>query len=133
MSAVTNVVILEVAWGYGGRWFRINPHNFSGRRLYQIFGAHRFLVTNACPDVVGDASGRGSPSPEHLRGVLGVLRPRFVLVCGAVADRTFAPDMVDAECTVMRAAHPAARSWTKLALEQLRTDVHAAIASREKQ
>lgn len=34
-----NVVILEVEWGpwsRASRWFKINRHNFTGRRLHRL-------------------------------------------------------------------------------------------------
>lgn len=107
-----NVAVLEVAWGGGAPWFRINPRNFSGRRLYQLFGPHKFVVTNACPEIVGCADERGTPDPAWLRANLARLQPRFVLLCGRVAESTFAQDMVPSSCVVHTIPHPAARTWT---------------------
>ena len=107
-----NIVILEVAWGYGGPLFRINPRNFTGRRLYRFFGAASFLVTNACSTVVNSAREHAKPDPVTLRAVLRRANPSFVLVCGRVAAETFSADMVSASCVVMSCRHPAARTWT---------------------
>lgn len=123
---IHNVVILEVAWGRGGRWFHINPRNFSGKRLHEAFGVHPFVVTNACPEVVGHAYEHAKPDVAWLRHNLLQLQPSFVLVCGGVARKTFATDMVESSCKVMYAAHPAARSWTRAMLAQLHVDVQVA-------
>jgi hypothetical protein len=123
----SNVVVLEVAWGGGGRWFRINPQNFTGRRLHSAFGDLPFVVTNACPEVVGHSSERGTPNASWLRHNLAALRPRFVLVCGRVAESTFSADMVDSRCVVLFRRHPAARTWTRLALLSLGDDVRRGV------
>lgn len=112
MDHARNVAVLEVAWGGGAPWFRINPRNFSGRRLYQLFGPHKFVVTNACPEVVDYACERGTPSPSWLRANLAKLQPTFVLLCGRVAESTFSSDMVAPSCMVHTIPHPAARTWT---------------------
>lgn len=124
--SVRNVVVLEVAWGLGRPWFRINPRNFSGGRLCKAFGMHPFVVTNACPDVVGHASEHAKPNAAWLRRNLAQLQPSFLLVCGGVARKTFTTDMVGPSCKVLHVAHPAARSWTRAALAQLHADVQAA-------
>lgn len=111
------VVVLAVQWGYPGdkvsRWFRINPFNHSGQRLYRLIGHFDFLVTNACPDIVYRADQQGTPDPRWLRRNLRALRPQVVLVCGAVAQATFERDMVPASTKVFKLPHPAARTWTK--------------------
>ena len=120
-----NVVILEVAWGAGAPWFRINPRNFTGSRLYTLFGTIPFVVTNACPQIVSAPNRRGTPDPGKLRIVLKKLAPRFVLVCGAIAQRTFTADMVSTDCVLMYERHPAARTWTKAELIATRDAIRA--------
>jgi hypothetical protein len=110
------VVVLEVMWGMPGdgplRWFRINPYNHSGRRLIGLIGHGDFTVTNACPDVVYSASGKGKPSKGWLRANLKALRPDVVLVCGRVAHATFEQSMCPS-ARVVTLQHPAARTWSK--------------------
>jgi hypothetical protein len=98
MSAPKIVAVLESMWdwrqmtsgaGYAEapRSFRINPKNYSGKRLYRIVGADADLhVTNACRELVGSASEHGKPDPAWLRENLDLLAPFDVLlVCGKVA------------------------------------------------
>lgn len=114
------VVILEVMWGMPGdpprKWFRINPINHSGKRLINIIGHKNFFVTNACPDVVYSASGRGKPDKDWLRANLAALKPDLLLVCGTVAQSTFVRSMAPTAKNVIHLPHPAARMWTKAVL-----------------
>lgn len=115
------VVVLAVQWGMPGdvasRWFRINPWNHSGKRLYRLIGHGVFKVTNACKELVHRASDQGTPDAAWLRSNLKVLRPDIVLVCGNVAQSTFKRDMVPESALVFRLPHPAARTWTKKQIE----------------
>lgn len=110
------VVVLEVMWGMPGdkplRWFHISRFNHSGKRLINLIGHRNFVVTNACPDVVYSASGRGTPSKDWLRANLAALRPELLIVCGKVAQATFEPAMAP-QAKVVRLPHPAARTWSK--------------------
>jgi hypothetical protein len=118
------VVILEVMWGLPGdsprRWFKINPFNHSGKRLIKIIGHSRFTVTNACPDVVHSAKGRGKPDPSWLAANLKTLNPSLVIVCGRVARDTFKRGMVSKDAKVLYLPHPAARTWSKQSIERAR-------------
>lgn len=116
------VVVLEVAWNgirevNGPRWFRINPLNLSGRRLINLIGHRNFVVTNACPGEVVSPDDHGTPSEAWLRENLGMIQEalgiELLLVCGAVATKTFKRDMVPDHINVMHLKHPAARDWTK--------------------
>jgi hypothetical protein len=112
------VAVLDVQWGgrRADRWFEINPRNHSGSRLIKMIGHDRFLVTNACAECVGNASGRGKPDATWLGDNLRQLRPEVVLVCGNVAKQTFKRSMVAKDTKVIYMPHPAARTWTKAAL-----------------
>ena len=114
------VVILEVQWGgrKASRYFQINPYNFSGARLIKLVGHDDFLVTNACPECVSTARGRGKPDAEWLAANLAMLTPNVVIVCGRVARATFKRRMVPRGAKVFHIAHPAARTWTKAALSR---------------
>lgn len=123
------VAVLESMWdwrqmtsgaGYAEapRSFRINPHNYSGKRLYRIVGTDADLhVTNACRELVGSASQHGTPDPAWLRENLDLLAPFDVLlVCGKVAQRAYA------QCghvfgRRLEMPHPAARRWTHALIE----------------
>lgn len=109
------VAVLDVQWGgnRAERWFQINPYNHSGGRLIKLVGHDDFVVTNACPQCVEDANGRGKPDAAWLAGNLRDLKPKVVLVCGNVAQATFARSMVPKGAKVFMMPHPAARTWTK--------------------
>ena len=122
------VAVLESMWdwrqmtsgaGYteAPRSFRINPHNYSGKRLYRIVGADADLhVTNACRELVGAATQHGTPDPAWLRENLEILSPFDVLlVCGKVAQATYARSGYAFDHT-LEIPHPAARRWTPAAI-----------------
>lgn len=119
-SAIINfvlriLVVLDTAWGRGGSFFRINPRNHSGNRLIKLIGHDKFLVTNACPQVVRDASRHGTPDPFRLRDCIMKLRPELLLLGGKVAQRTWeqAPLVLADPPAVYPMPHPAARTWSK--------------------
>src|SRR4029077_799487 len=130
MRAKKIVVILEVMWGLRGdkplRWFSINPYNHSGRRLNDIIST-RYLVTNACPDVVSLAKGRGTPNRHWLAANLKALCPDVVLVCGRVAQATFQRHMAP-QAKILKMPHPAARTWSKANIAQAQRRVSKALA-----
>ena len=118
------VAVLESMWdwrqmtsgaGYkeAPRYFRINPENYSGKRLYRIVGKDADLfVTNACRELCGSATQHGTPDPEWLRENLGILAPFDVLlVCGKVAQAAYARSG-HAFARTIEMPHPAARMWT---------------------
>jgi hypothetical protein len=123
------VAILESMWdwrqmtsgaGYREalRSFRINPDNYSGKRLYRIVGQDADLhVTNACRELCGSANQHGTPDPAWLLENLELLAPFAVLlVCGRVAQATYAQSghSFDRKLEIM---HPAARTWTNAMIE----------------
>jgi hypothetical protein len=118
------VAVLESMWdwrqmtsgaGYkeAPRSFRINPDNYSGKRLYRIVGRDADLhVTNACRELCGSANHHGKPDPVWLRENLELLAPLDVLlVCGKVAQATYAQTGLDFARKI-DIPHPAARMWT---------------------
>jgi hypothetical protein len=118
------VAVLESMWdwrqmtsgaGYkeAPRSFRINPDNYSGKRLYRIVSRDTDLhVTNACRELCGSANHHGTPDPQWLRENLDLLAPFDVLlVCGKVAQATYARTGLDFQPTI-EMPHPAARMWT---------------------
>lgn len=133
---VRAIAILEEMWdwrsmtsgaGYVERapsHFQINEDNFTGRRLYDFLGHHDLLVTNACPELVTSASGRGKPDKKWLSNNLRALWPfELLLVCGKVAQQTYSlADTMDRysprqpRARVIEMPHPAARTWTRSAL-----------------
>jgi hypothetical protein len=102
------------------RWFRINPRNHSGRRLYKLVGAEaQLLVTDACQELLRSSRDHGTPDPAWLRANLVALEPfHLLLVCGTVAQRTY--EECGYSCMVrapvLKIHHPAARTWTKAQL-----------------
>lgn len=129
------VAILETMWdwrqktsaaGYteAPRWFRINPQNYSGRRLYKLCGPNaKLLVTNACRELVSGPEYHGKPDPKWLADNLAEIERRrpdsaaihVLLVCGKVAQRAFKESgyqLVNGR--IIEIPHPAARGvWNK--------------------
>lgn len=108
-------------------WFKINPHNVVGGRLYNWLGHDRLLVTNVCSELASSAKGRGKPNPTWLQTNLEAIRDKWgisqLLVCGNVAQSTFECVPVDFGCRVLFLPHPAARSWTARSLQFIQTVV----------
>jgi hypothetical protein len=117
------VVILEVMWDWNAmtsgagyaerapRYFRINPHNFTGRRLHAWLKGYDFLVTNACPQLVNSSKGRGTPDKGWLRENLTLLQPfDLLMVCGKVAQATYERQSANG-ARIIEIMHPAARTW----------------------
>lgn len=156
------VALLESMWGWGGynkagedapRHFRINPNNFSGRRLYRICSGtnHSLLVTNCCRTVQSSANHHGKPDPEWVRENLTFLRSQgmdLLLVCGRVAHDTFAKVCQmrtlsagtigyvgithDDPSRVKYIAmdHPAARRWSNASLDAMTERIKEALAPK---
>jgi len=95
------VALLDSMWAWRGfnevgedapRYFRINPDNHSGRRLYRLVGTRSLLVTNCCRVVQRSAEHHGKPDPEWVKENLSYLKHEgmdLLLVCGKVAQYTF--------------------------------------------
>jgi hypothetical protein len=127
------VVILDVMWGWGASGsletalphFRINPNNFSGRRLHKWLPAAMgwdFVVTNACPELVKTAAGRGKPSLTWLRSNLMSLQTTgpldLALICGQNAKKTFANCGLSLlPNRLLYLPHPAARFWNMAGID----------------
>jgi hypothetical protein len=97
------VALLESMWGWRGyseagdviRYFRINPDNFSGRRLYSLIGpSHSLLVTNSCRECQRSANDHGTPDPAWVgsiparAGEPGRNNPRN-LACSYISQPTY--------------------------------------------
>ena len=99
------------------KFFRINPKNHSGRRLYKLIGpGARLLVTNACRELVMGPEHHGKPDPSWLRDNLEELETHgfdLLLVCGKVVRAAFKSCGYSAKARVLEIPHPAARVWTK--------------------
>jgi hypothetical protein len=135
------VAILETMWdwrqqtsaaGYreAPHFFRINPHNFSGRRLYRLIGPDaKLLVTNACRELVSGPKQHGKPDPAWLAANLAEIEKRrpdsaaidVLLVCGKVAQATYkACGYQSKTARVIEIPHPAARQvWTREFIEEV--------------
>ena len=123
------VVVLESMWdwrsmtsqfGYteAPAYFRINPHNHSGKRLHFLLQGFDFVVTNACRELVGGPNEHGTPDPKWLADNLNSVEFNKLLVCGRVAWNTYIASGYSLQCrqakqTVVKIKHPAARDWTK--------------------
>jgi len=150
------VAILETMWNWRGmtsaagyaeapRYFRINPQNFSGRRLYKLVGQDaRLLVTNACRELVSGPKEHGKPDPawlaENIRildgeseklpeGVTERARIEVLLVCGKVAQQTFRQCGYEPKAArVIEIPHPAARQvWTRELIDRTAQRIQAGL------
>lgn len=143
------VALLDSMWSWAGyntpgelapRFFRINPDNFSGRRLYKLVGNHDLLVTNCCSIVQQSANHHGKPNVEWVHAnLLRAQKFDLLLVCGKVAKATFeeitsipsgATDGIayieGLNLNLIRwyaIDHPAARRWTQEKIEQTRLHI----------
>ena len=116
------VAVLDTMWGGDGHapgLFRINPNNFTGRRLYRLLGHKDLWVTNACRELVENAKGHGKPDPKWLAKNLQRMTYDLLLVCGRVAQRTYADCGYVPDCRVLKMPHPASRSdWSRENLDK---------------
>lgn len=101
------------------RSFRINPRNYSGKRLYRLVGLDADLVvTNSCRELCASANHHGEPDPVWLRENLDLLAPFDVLlVCGKVAQATYAKSGHQFERR-LDIPHPAARTWSQAKIDE---------------
>ena len=118
------LAVLDSMWGNPGKapgLFRINPKNRTGSRLYYLLGHRDLWVTNACREQVGSADEHGRPDPEWLAENLRLITFDLLLVCGKVAQQTYAKCGFTHTARELWFPHPAARgSWTKEILENTR-------------
>jgi hypothetical protein len=142
------IAILETYWNWRGmasaagykeeapRYFRINPENFSGRRLYKLCGPNaQLLVTNACRNLVSSPKEHGIPDPIWLRENLTRLEDPtaeppgvtfdVLLVCGKVAQATFKlSGYTPRAARVIEIPHPAARTvWTREYIDRIAAQI----------
>ena len=129
------LAVLETMWGnspgQASRFFKINPKNFSGRRLYSLIGpGNNLLVTNACRELVTSAKHHGKPDPQWLFENLNRLHQRIlfdvVLVCGKVAQSTFKQCgfRYPSHVRIIEIPHPAARAvWNKEYIETVKAQI----------
>lgn len=141
------VALLDSMWGWRGysaegdvvRYFRINPDNHSGRRLYRICGDHNLLVTNSCRECQATANHHGKPDPAWVESNLSFLKNQgmdLLLVCGTVAKETFrktsfAPYHLSVDGSMVEVRpiqfleidHPAARRWSNVKLDLMRDTI----------
>lgn len=128
------VAILDVMWDWGSMtsssgyteiaptYYRINPNNHTGSRLYWFLGGRGkvvddLLVTNACKELVCSAKERGTPDKKWLRENLAELWPfDLLLVCGKVAQATYEQKSALHPCRIIEMPHPAARTWNTASL-----------------
>lgn len=137
------VAVLDTMWGnvdrqISPRYFRINPLNRSGKRLLWLLGGeYKLLITNACKELVSNPNKHGKPDPVWLEENLIQLRAKgkidLLLICGNTAKRTFlqvadnvgAWDMESLAEHVLYIPHPASRTWTRKALDDLKLNIYS--------
>jgi len=110
------------------RYFKINPQNHSGKRLYKLIGpGAKLLVTNACRELVNHANKHGTPDPVWLHENLNTILEKFpidlILVCGKVAQKTYADIGYNFTPPVINIMHPAARTWSKKLIEETQQEI----------
>jgi hypothetical protein len=80
--------------------------------LYKLLGNRKFLVTNACKELVGSPNHHGVPDPQWLSRNLRRLTFDLLLVCGKVAQQTYRNCDYQTTAKTLFMPHPAARNWT---------------------
>lgn len=135
--------LLESMWGWGGyntageeapRFFRINPDNHSGKRLYRICGDVNLIVTNSCRTVQLSASHHGTPDPAYVRE--NFKRAQLdgcdlFLICGKVAQATFEASFQPynrLQFNHIYMDHPAARRWSNATIDAMKLQVRELLA-----
>lgn len=130
------VALLESMWGWRGyhdagdeapRFFRINPDNFSGRRLYRLCGDATLVVTNSCRTVQQTASHHGIPDVLWVKENLTRAQADgcdLFLICGKVAHETYKQTGLQF-ANVIHMDHPAARRWTTERLADVACQIDA--------
>ncbi len=117
------LVILETMWGGSGKapgLFHINPENHTGRRLYWLLAHEDVWVTNAGGEYVSVAKEHGTPDAKRLTKTLKRLEYNLLLICGAVAKKTYGRSSFRPKGRKLIIAHPAWRFWTNEELEKVR-------------
>jgi hypothetical protein len=130
MKPIRCAAILDTMWGNAGRaprWFVINPSNHSGRRLYWLLDHESLLVTNACKEQVGHSTIHGTPDPAWLAENLQRVSYDLLLVCGRIAQMTFAICGYRPICRILEMPHPASRTWTRFRLDAYRAIIQTGI------
>jgi hypothetical protein len=138
------VAVLDTMWDWRAQtsgaghsqavpFFRINPDNHSGRRLYRLVGpGAQLLVTNACRELASHSRQHGRPDPAWLAANLAEIELRredsvpidLLLVCGNVAKATFATcGYKPVRAKVMEIMHPAARTWTAAGIARVAEEI----------
>jgi hypothetical protein len=134
------VALLESMWGWRGyseagdvvRYFRINPDNFSGKRLYRICGDHNLLVTNSCRECQATANDHGKPDPAWVADNLRFLQSEgmdLLIVCGRIAKETYEKSGFIFPRVIFM-DHPAARRWSNQTLDAMRDKVSVMLAEK---
>lgn len=132
------VALLESMWGWRGYsdagdvipYFRINPDNLSGSRLYRLCGDHSLMVTNSCRECQASASDHGKPDPAWVAGNLKFLASQkmdLLLVCGKVAKATYEASGFQFPKVIFM-DHPAARRWSNAKLAATAAEIAQALA-----
>lgn len=123
------------------RYFRINPNNHTGRRLYDLIGpGNSLIVTDACKELVTKPTDHGTPDPKWLMENLTMLRSMrsidVLLVCGKVAQKTWievkaTPSIrtwYDPRMKEIIITHPAARTvWTREYINEVKQRIRGEI------
>jgi len=129
----------EAGYRDAPRYFRINPLNTSGKRLYKLIGPNAaLLVTDACRELVSSSKEHGTPDPkwlfENLTTLKNLDRMDVLLVCGKVAQSTYAKCGFDDEgIRVLHILHPAARTWTKDLIQKVTLEISNGRPAQQKE
>lgn len=125
------VALLDTMWGdqvqRAPRFFHINPNNASGKRLYKLTEGHVLVVTNSCPIMVTTANTHGVPDPKWVKSNLAVLGFDLLLVCGAVAKKTYLATHCNYK-QVLYIDHPAARRWGTEQMQVTKSAINSMLA-----
>jgi hypothetical protein len=122
--------------GLAPRYFKINPKNHSGKRLYRLVGqdhVNRLIITNVCRELVTDPNHHGKPDPTYVAENLVILKPALILVCGSIAQKAFEESGYVPMVPVITLLHPAARTWTMKLLKKAERQIQKVLGTPHKE
>lgn len=145
------VAVLETMYDWRGyttgagyreapRFFRINPQNYSGKRLYRLIEPSNadLLVTNACRELGRGPNDHGEPDPvwlkENIDQLMRTSGCNLILICGRPAQKCYreAGIVLPPGVQTLEILHPAARNghWTQERLDQTAGYIKAMLEGR---
>lgn len=112
--------ILQNAWSWDGSeraeamrlFFKVNPRNKSGKRMYGICEGHDMYFTNVSTTITATASGKGKTDIENLKEAVKAQEYDLYIVCGLQAEEAVEKILDHISKPMILMPHPASRNLT---------------------